>query len=87
MKIRSLRLRLTIAAAAAILSALAIAGIGLVLLFERHVERRIGSELNTYLNQMAARTIFDDDMLKPFINIATTMKKASALLYTVNLLA
>jgi len=61
MKIRSLRLRLTIAAAAAILSALAIAGIGLVLLFERHVERRIGSELNTYLNQMAARTIFDAD--------------------------
>jgi len=61
MKIRSLRLRLTMAATAAILLALTIAGFGLVLLFERHVERRIGSELNTYLNQIAARTIFDAD--------------------------
>ncbi len=61
MKIRSLRLRLMIAATCAILLALAIAGFGLVLLFERHVERRIGSELNTYLNQIAARMLFDEN--------------------------
>ncbi len=40
--------------------ALAIAGFGLVLLFERHVERRIGSELDTYLNQIAARMVFGE---------------------------
>jgi len=61
MKVRSLRLRLMIAATAAILLALTIAGFGLVLLFERHVERRIGSELDTYLKQIAARIVFDDD--------------------------
>ena len=61
MKIRSLRLRLMIAATCAILLALAIAGFGLVLLFERHVERRIGSELDTYLNQIAARAVFDEN--------------------------
>ncbi|VAW15953.1 Sensor protein PhoQ [hydrothermal vent metagenome] len=61
MKIRSLRLRLMISATGAILLALTIAGFGMVALFERHVERRIGSELDTYLNQIAARTIFDAD--------------------------
>lgn len=59
MKIKSLRLRLLIAATCAILLALAVAGVGLVLLFERHVERRIGSEINTYLDQIAARVLFD----------------------------
>jgi signal transduction histidine kinase len=59
MKLRSLRLRLLIAATCAISIALAIAGFGLVLMFERHVERRIGSELDTYLNQIAAGTEFD----------------------------
>lgn len=63
MKIRSLRLRLIIAATCAIVVALAIAGFGLVLLFERHVERRIGAELDTYLNQIAARVVFDEDGL------------------------
>ncbi len=61
MNIRSLRLRLTIAATCAIFLALALAGTGLVLLFERHVERRIGSELNTYINQIAARMLFDEN--------------------------
>jgi len=61
MRLRSLRLRLLIGATCAILVALAIAGLGLVLLFERHVERRIGSELDTYLNQIAARVVFDAD--------------------------
>ncbi|MHA1567163.1 MAG: sensor histidine kinase [Alphaproteobacteria bacterium] len=61
MKIRSLRLRLLIAATCAILLALAVAGVGLVLLFERHVERRIGAEINTYLDQIAARVQFDEN--------------------------
>ncbi len=61
MKARSLRVRLLLVASAAILLALAIAGIGLVQLFERHVERRIGSELDTYLNQIASRIIFNAD--------------------------
>ena len=61
MNIRSLRLRLMIAATCAIFLALAVAGFGFVLLFERHVERRIGTELNTYLNQIAARTLFDEN--------------------------
>ena len=60
MNIRSLRLRLMFSATCAILLALTFAGFGLVLLFERHVERRIGSELDTYLNQIAARTVFDE---------------------------
>lgn len=61
MKAGSLRLRLLMASTAAIAVALAFAGIGLVLLFERHVERRIGAELDTYLNQMAARVVFSAD--------------------------
>lgn len=61
MKANSLRLRLLLASAGAVAMALAVAGIGLVLLFERHVERRIGAELDTYLNQMAARLTFDAD--------------------------
>lgn len=61
MKAGSLRLRLLLASTAAVAVALALAGIGLVLLFERHVERRIGAELDTYLNQMAARVVFNED--------------------------
>lgn len=61
MKTGSLRLRLLLASTAAVAVALAIAGIGLVLLFERHVERRIGVELDTYLNQMAARVVLNED--------------------------
>jgi signal transduction histidine kinase len=57
----SLRLRLFLAATAAIGLALAIAGFGLVVLFERHVERRIGTELDTYLNQLASRVVFNPD--------------------------
>lgn len=51
---RSLRARLWIAAALSITLALAVAGLGLVALFERHVERRIGAELRAQLNQLAA---------------------------------
>ncbi|MDP6707033.1 MAG: HAMP domain-containing sensor histidine kinase [Alphaproteobacteria bacterium] len=59
MSSRSLRLRLLLAATITILLALAVAGFGLVLLFERNVERRVGSELDTYLNQIAARVVFN----------------------------
>ena len=60
MKVGSLRLGLLVVSATAIAIALVIAGFGLVLLFERHVERRIGAELDTYLNQMAARIAFNE---------------------------
>ncbi|MBV1796386.1 sensor histidine kinase [Siccirubricoccus sp. G192] len=48
----SLRLRLLAAGAASILLALALAGFGLVLLFERHVERRMALELEAHLRQL-----------------------------------
>lgn len=59
MKRRSLRLRLLVAAAAAVGVAVIVVGLGLVTLFARHVERRIGAELDTYLAQLAARLTFD----------------------------
>ena len=46
----SIRFRLWSAATISILVALAIAGVGLRYLFERHVERRIQSELTVDLN-------------------------------------
>lgn len=51
---RSLRARLTLAAALSIALALIVAGIGLIALFERHVERRIALELDAQLAQLAA---------------------------------
>jgi signal transduction histidine kinase len=51
---RSLRFRLLVAAVLSVSAALVIAGMSLVVMFERHVERRIGSELETYLNQITA---------------------------------
>lgn len=48
----SLRLRLLAAGGASILLALALAGFGLVLLFERHVERRVAIELEAHLRQL-----------------------------------
>ena len=48
----SLRLRLLAAGAASILIALALAGLGLTLLFERHVERRVVGELELDLRQL-----------------------------------
>jgi len=50
----SLRLRLLAAGAASILVALAMAGFGLLLLFERHVERRLAAELGSHLNQLVS---------------------------------
>ncbi|MEN6541916.1 HAMP domain-containing sensor histidine kinase [Parvibaculum sp.] len=61
MKLRSLRLRLLFMALVANALALAISGVGLVYLFERHVEQRIDSELETYLNQLAGLVTFSPD--------------------------
>ncbi len=61
MKLRSLRLRLLFMALVANALALAISGVGLVYLFERHVEQRIDSELETYLNQLAGLVTFAPD--------------------------
>lgn len=70
---RSLRFRLFVAALVSVTAALLIAGMSLVLMFERHVERRIGSELETYLNQITAsvgvtnngRIAFSQDLADP----------------------
>ncbi|MGD9668871.1 MAG: sensor histidine kinase [Hyphomicrobiaceae bacterium] len=54
MKAPSLRLRLIVGGAVAILIALAVAGGGLVLLFERHATRSLGDDLTIYVNQLIA---------------------------------
>lgn len=54
MKRGSLRLRLLVAGAVSVLAALALSALGLVLLFENHVERRVEAELNVYLDQIVA---------------------------------
>ena len=51
---RSLRARLAVAGVLSITLALLVAALSLVALFERHVERRIGAELTSQLNQLAA---------------------------------
>ena len=50
----SLRLRLLALGAASIILALTVAGFGLLLLFERHVERRMAAELGSHLNQIVS---------------------------------
>jgi signal transduction histidine kinase len=61
MRWRSLRLRLIAGGVVAILLALTAAGGGLVYLFERHVTRTIGDELNVYLKQLIAGIDIDAD--------------------------
>ncbi|WP_078121790.1 sensor histidine kinase [Thiosocius teredinicola] len=55
MKLRSLRIRLLVAAAVSIGVALIVAGFGLVELFSHHVERRLDSELETHLTELIGR--------------------------------
>lgn len=55
MKLRSLRVRLLVAAAFTISAALVVAGFGLVTLFEHHVERRLDLQLETYLTELTGR--------------------------------
>lgn len=61
MKAGSIRIRLWSAAAVSVLIALAIAGVGLRYLFERHVERRVQAELSVDLNQLIGATHFGSD--------------------------
>jgi signal transduction histidine kinase len=64
---------LLVAALVSVTAALLIAGMSLVLMFERHVARRIGSELENYLNQITAsvgvtengRIAFGQDLADP----------------------
>jgi signal transduction histidine kinase len=64
MKRGSIRLRLCSAAAISIVIALALAGVGLRYLFERHVERRIEADLNIDLNQLIGATTLTDGTLQ-----------------------
>jgi signal transduction histidine kinase len=61
MKKRSLKLRLLALQAVLMVIALGLTGYGLTYLFERHLERRLGAELDTYLLQIAARVKIDED--------------------------
>jgi len=61
MRRHSLRLRLLAAAAVAVAAAVVVAGFGLVTLFERHVERRIDGELDTFIRQLAGSVVFQED--------------------------
>ncbi len=54
MKRTSLRFRFLLIAALTFALALGLAGVGLATLFERHVERRIDGELETFIRQLAA---------------------------------
>ncbi|MGB5540275.1 MAG: ATP-binding protein [Gammaproteobacteria bacterium] len=51
---RSLRFRLLASAGVSVIVALLIAGMSLTVIFEHHVKRRIGTELETYLKQIVA---------------------------------
>lgn len=59
MRWRSLRLRLLTLALLSITGALVVSGVGLVILFERHVEQRVDGELETYVRQLAGNVVFD----------------------------
>ena len=54
MKRGSLRMRLLLGGVASILAALMLSAVGLMFLFERHVERRVEAELGVYLDQIVA---------------------------------
>ena len=54
MRLTSLRLRLAAGGIIAILVALIVAGLGLTLLFERHVSRTIADDLDVHLKQLIA---------------------------------
>ena len=60
MKLGSLRLRLVASGVMAILAALTIAGIGLMLLFERHVTRTMAEDLDVQLKELVAVVDVDE---------------------------
>ena len=55
----SLKTRLLLIGAIVLIIALGLTGLGLTILFDRHVERRISAELDTYIAQIASRLSFD----------------------------
>jgi signal transduction histidine kinase len=57
--LRSIRLRLLVFAALVTLTALAVAGAGLVVLFGRHIDRRVEQELDLYIGRIAANVEVD----------------------------
>lgn len=61
MKGNSLRLRLVATGVAAIVLALAMAGLGLTLLFERHVGRTVSQDLDVHLRKLLADLEVDTD--------------------------
>lgn len=61
MRLTSLRLRLAAGGIIAILVALIVAGLGLTLLFERHVSRTIADDLDVHLKQLIARIDIDEN--------------------------
>lgn len=58
---RSLRLRLLAFAVVVVTAAMALTGLGLTALFTRHLERRIGQELDTHLLQLIGAVRFDTE--------------------------
>ncbi len=61
----SLRVRLALGGMAAVIVALAIAGVGLNLLFERHIRRGLVEDLDVYLRQLASGVnVADNDVLE-----------------------
>jgi signal transduction histidine kinase len=59
MKTSSLRYRLLMLAALAVAAAMILSAIGLTAMFGRHVERRIGQELDTHILQLAGKLRFN----------------------------
>lgn len=59
MRTRSLRLRLFFAGALAVFLALALAGFGLVLLFEHHLERTMNDDIETYIRKIVSELTVD----------------------------
>ena len=55
----SLRLRLLLLGGVTVAFALLIAGVGIIGLFERHIERRAVAELDTYIRQISAGVSFN----------------------------
>ncbi len=71
MKLRSLRLRLLVAATLSVILALLLAGWGLIGLFEAHVERRLDSELKSHLRQLVGGIeIHEDDLIHRHVELA-----------------
>ncbi len=59
MKLKSLKARLFLIQMLSMTLALVVTGYGLIYLFERHSERRLSAELDTYITQIAAGLVFD----------------------------